>query len=382
MPYDAKEPISCERTPAAPGAEEQAQSNPQLGHAKPPGYLLLKKRLRQQTLTQIDFVSHVPKAGEEEEADLNLIGDEEASGDIVEGDHPAAARKEQAAALAPPTTPRKKRRLEVPSSHSPPDSPFSPVGVQSPKSPLAVKTAQLPPSPGPGTAKGVQRGAGSGVAWEIEDSQFSLVSLLPDGQDAPEDAAVARPEAQDTRPEQDADSGATTQGGLERPDAPHETPAVAEIRDSDDETDYDFGPETQALALAYLPDPPPSPGASDSPATAPDDAAVESPVQPAVKEDHSVASSPGSRRAEDPPRADHNQPSPATPPGSASQTQPECIEATPPPLDTETDAAHVQPFDFFFETPSQLLPASLMNDSLPLPPPADFSFFFSDEEDG
>jgi hypothetical protein len=481
MPHDAKKPASNERAPAAPGAKEQVQFNPQQRHAKSRGYLILNKRLRQQTLTQIDFVSYGPK----EEPDLNLIEDGESLRDIVEDDQ---VREEQAIAKTTtvepptlPTTPRKKRKVEIPSSHSPPDSPFSPNNVedlQGPKSPLIMKTEQLlfKSSSKPETVHGVQwypaSRVRSSVSWENDESQLSLASLLP-SQNTSEDVgaggSVARghSEVQGTRFEEELDGGATisrVQDNLMPSETTLEMPingvsrAVVrtEIRDSDDEgnseTDYDFGPETQAIVddmgLTCLPKSPSEDRISSPPVVRKiesdlrttidytDAGEAESVVDGTREKVRQVAfgeafttvklhrtesdasprtcGSSATHEAEDAqiqpilgmPKPDcgpfQSQSSVPLSGASTSTTSKAILRSSeiqptlsvptahiesPPtsqPVDLETwvdDCTRTERIStgtYDFETASQLLPESLMNDSLPLPPDLPLGFFDED----
>ncbi|KAH0536236.1 hypothetical protein FGG08_006882 [Glutinoglossum americanum] len=277
MFHGAKRLTSSERALAASKAKEQVHFDPQRRLAKSRDHLLTDERLRQQTLTQIDFISYIPK----EEIDLNLVDDQEPLRDIAEVDD---VQEEQAnakiiATMAPPalpTTPRKKRKLEIPSSHSPPDSPFSPYNMENPegpKSPLVSKTEQLlsKSALNSETIQGIKRHpkrtVRSSVSWESEDNLLRLQSPFPNGQNIPEDARAGGLVSGNYSGAQDASFEEESNGiiakraegdvvfpeeTLEKPTGDISGAAVKiKIRDSDDEEDsehdYDFGPETQAM---------------------------------------------------------------------------------------------------------------------------------------
>src|SRR5579862_3021174 len=269
MPRSTKRLASSERAIAAPEVVEHIRFNRKGGHGKPRGSIRQDERLRQQTLTQIDFVSYIPM----EKADLNLIENEEPLGVHPEED---SAKVEQAnakasAKIAPPTTPRKKRKLEVPSSHSPPDSLYSPDSKESPQkpmSPLATRAQQLLTKSlsGLGTTLDIKLSptpvVGSGILRGIEDIGDGVPLPLPSlsaYQDVSRGAGTGSPAATCNAPvetvtfEEETDrvimSRLEGDGQLLGETLKKSADALAktEIRGSDDEdseTDYDFGPET------------------------------------------------------------------------------------------------------------------------------------------
>jgi hypothetical protein len=474
MPRSTKRLASSERTLAAPEMVERIRFNRKGGRGKPRGYINQDERLRQQTLTQIDFVSYIPM----EEADLNLIEDEEPLKVHLEEDstkvEQANAKTSAKIALpAVPTTPRKKRKLEIASSHSPPDSPYSPGSRGSPQksmSPLATRAQQLLSKSSSGlggttldvklpSALVVGRSIPRGIEDTGDGIPLSLPSL-PTCQDisggtetgSPAAARNALDEAV-TFEETDRVTISRIEGDGkplgERPKKPADALAKTEIRGSDDEdseTDYDFGPETQVVAdnmdLAYLSEPLSSdktslpkhalevspdsasqiPGHTDAEVTkCTNDGIIkakqvsftesttiefhgEKPGTPSQTCGHPDPDDCGTEDARIQPEGgdehNHSQDSPLSEnhtTGSEGTWHDIDVQSTSilPPAHTEslasrstspdiwtdnhTQAGNASEGDYDFELASQLLPESLMNDSLPLPP--GFSQEFLDEED-
>ena len=156
----------------------------------------VRRSTRQQTLTQIDFVSRVPPASTE---DLEYLED-----DLYPAPSPKRRRlsreeKELGAGvdlrlyreqfkvetcpsypIKPPTTPQKPRKEEVPSSQSPDDS-QSPIakGARGQKTALREISSNRRRLQSPAGSKAPQLRIKSGVTWENKDSQASDILLSP-----------------------------------------------------------------------------------------------------------------------------------------------------------------------------------------------------------
>ncbi|KAI9776862.1 MAG: hypothetical protein M1839_009310 [Geoglossum umbratile] len=282
MPRGTKRLASSEKTTITPKAKERVQFS---RRSKSRSHIY---HLRQQTLTQIDFVSYIPT----EDVDLNPIDDEEPLGYNIEEN---SAKVEQAdvkttAKMAPsvvPSTPRKKHKLEIPSSHSPPDSPYSPNNTENPRrsvSPLAAKAKQLLPKSTPRleTTLGARLlptlMLGSNVPWESGENLPPPLPPLSGSRGISSDAraegsiAIRHPTVGVAAFEEESGGAiASHMGSNSKPlgktlgrSVGGTSAAVAktEIRGSDEEdseSDYDFGPETQAMVdnmdFAFLSEP-------------------------------------------------------------------------------------------------------------------------------
>ncbi|KAI9765428.1 MAG: hypothetical protein M1840_007386 [Geoglossum simile] len=463
MPRSTKRLASSESTLDASEVVEHIRFNRKSGRGKSRGYINQNESLRQQTLTQIDFVSYISM----EEADLNPIEDEEPLGSHLEED---SAKVEQAnaktsaniAPLTVPTTPRKKRKLEIPSSHSPPDSPYSPDSKETrrkPVSPLATRAQQLTKSSSLETNLGVKPPqtlvAGGSIFREIGGIGDNIplpVPSLSDCQDISKGGGVVSPasaccvavEAVSFEEETGSVTISRTEGSGKA-----DARAKTEIRGSDDEdseTDYDFGPETQVVvdnidltcfSESFSDDKTPSPkhtyevnldsiskmtSQTDEEELKSSNDGVNKAKQVSFKESttieiHGMGSGKSSQtyghpntdgcRTEDAciqpeggNRSNHSQHPPLSEKhtagfGGTSDNNDVQSTSISPPVHSEAQASRPTSLDIWmdnytragkasegvyeFESTSQLLPESLMGDSLPLPP--GFSREFFDEDD-